>query len=176
VEVLSLSNKRLQQNQEEQPLFLTARSASVGFFGGLIWSIVGYVAYILNFTEFGPALILSPFMLGDWKEETLGQLIGIVAIALVSILVALFYKFVLFKFKTMWVGIVYGVALWFIVFYVLHPIFPGLKAVGDFNRNTVTTTVCLYILYGLFIGYSIAFDYHEFNQRQAKEENKEAKT
>jgi hypothetical protein len=63
----------------------------------------------------------------------------------------------------MWVGIVFGAALWGLVFFILNPMFPNLQTVFELPRNTIVTTACLYILYGVFVGYSISFDYNELN-------------
>ncbi|RBW70597.1 YqhR family membrane protein [Bacillus taeanensis] len=161
--------QKLEQNQQEQPMSFWAKAAVIGFFGGLLWSLIGYIAYILNFSKVGPALVLSPWALGEWKTKTLGQLIGIVVIAFLSVIAALLYKAVLAKLKGIWAPIIFGVLLWFLVFYVLRPIFPNLEPIKEMGWNTITTTLCIYILYGLFVGYSISFDYHE-NQNQNQDQ------
>jgi hypothetical protein len=159
--------KKLEQNKREAPLSFNSKVAVIGFYGGLIWSLVGYIIYLLNFTKYGPAMILTPWALGDWKTRTLGHIIGIVVIALISILVAFGYRFLFAKAKNIWLGIIYGIVLWFIVFYVLNPIFPDLDGITELGRNTFTTTICLYILYGLFIGFSISFEYNESQESES---------
>ncbi|MGC4376520.1 YqhR family membrane protein [Fictibacillus sp. Mic-4] len=154
-----MEDKKSQQMETDGSFM--SRVISVGFFGGLIWSLLAFLAYYLNFTKVGPALILAPWALGKWKNEWLGHLIGVVILALLSILVAIGYRFLLSKVKSMWAGILYGTVLWFIVFYVLHPIFPGLEPMNKIGKNTVVTTLCLFILYGLFIGMTISFEYSE---------------
>lgn len=153
----------LEQNKREQPISFNATVASIGFFGGLIWSIVGYLAFFFNFIRVGPALVLMPWALGDWKNGYIGQLVGIVVIALLSIAVAFLYRFLLARFNSIWPGLFYGIALWLLVFYILNPIFPGLKSVPKLDLNTIITSICIYILYGVFIGYSISY---EFNEQQ----------
>ncbi|MBY6035537.1 hypothetical protein KUV80_02695 [Fictibacillus nanhaiensis] len=156
-----MNDKKLEQNKQESQSSFMSRVAGVGFFGGLIWSGFGFIAYYLNFSKVGPALVLLPWALGKWKTEWIGQLLSILIIALLSILVAIGYRFAFAKIKSMWGGIVFGAALWAIVFYVLHPIFPGLEPMNQIGRNTITTSLCIYILYGVFIGYSISFEYRE---------------
>ncbi|MFP3339564.1 YqhR family membrane protein, partial [Micrococcus sp. SIMBA_131] len=90
--------------------------------------------------------------LGEWKNEQLGQWIGILSIGLVSILVAFLYKITLVKINNMLAGLAYGVVLWIIVFYLLNPMFIDLPTITKLDRNTVITTICLYLLYGVFIG------------------------
>jgi hypothetical protein len=143
--------------QNESVSFL-AKVVVIGLAGGLLWSFIAYMASIINLTEISPNLILQPWALGAWKDKPLGNFISILLIGIISIAAALIYFVALKKFKSMLVGIVYGLALWALVFYLLNPIFPNLKTVKELEMNTVITTLCLYILYGVFVGYSISFE------------------
>lgn len=156
--------EQLEQDKKEQPLTFTSKVVTIGIVGGVFWSLIGYLTYLFKFTKVPPSLILSPWALGEWKNEQLGQWIGILAIGLVSILVAFLYKVTLVKINNMLAGIGYGVVLWVIVFYLLNPMFPELPSIMKLDKNSLITTLCLYLLYGVFIGYSISFEYHE-NQR-----------
>ncbi|MGM7681527.1 YqhR family membrane protein [Cytobacillus sp. Hm23] len=155
----------LEQNQKETPLPLVTKVIVIGLCGGLLWSSISYLAYILNFTELSPNLVLLPWAIGDWKNQVLGNVIGIIVIGLLSILTALLYYGLFKKYDNLWVGILYGVGLWLLVFYLFNPIFPGLKDMNELSRNTVITTICVYILYGVFIGYSISFEVNELNDQ-----------
>ncbi|WP_099351863.1 YqhR family membrane protein [Fredinandcohnia onubensis] len=154
-------NPELEQNKKNGDMSLMAKVVVIGLFGGIFWSLLSYLTYIFNFTELSPNLILKPWILGDWKNRVLGQFIGIFMIGIISIGVALLYYALLKKFQSIWVGAAFGIALWLIVFYVFNPIFPDIKTVGQLERNTVITTICFYILYGVFIGYSISFEENE---------------
>nr|WP_309100998.1 YqhR family membrane protein [Fredinandcohnia onubensis] len=154
-------NPELEQNKKDGDMSLMAKVVVIGLFGGIFWSLLSYLTYIFNFTELSPNLILKPWILGDWKNRVLGQFIGIFMIGILSIGVALLYYALLKKFQSIWVGAAFGIALWLIVFYVFNPIFPDIKTVGELERNTVITTICFYILYGVFIGYSISFEENE---------------
>lgn len=153
--------EKLEQNKHEQPATLNATVVSIGIFGGLIWGFVGYLAFFFNFIRVGPALVLMPFALGDWKNDFIGQMIGIIVISILSIGVAFLYRFIFARFNSIWPGIAYGFLLWLVVFYLLNPIFPGLKSLANLDLNTIVTGICLYILYGVFIGYSISYEYSE---------------
>lgn len=155
----------MENKTEVEQMSFGGKVALIGLFGGIIWSLVGYFAFYFNFIRVGPALALMPFALGDWKDTYMGQLVGIGLIAVLSIGVAFLYKLILQKINKMWVGIVFGLVLWFIVFFVLNPIFPGLKALQNLDINTIITSICLYVLYGTFIGYSISFEYAEHHQQ-----------
>jgi hypothetical protein len=154
----------LEQNKQEEPMSMIAKVVVIGLFGGIFWSLLAYLSYIFNFTDISPNLILKPWALGDWKNRVLGQFIGIFVIGLISIGVALLYYAFLKKFQSIWIGAAFGIALWVIVFYVLNPIFPDIKTVGQLGRNTVITSICFYVLYGVFIGYSISFEANEIHE------------
>ncbi|THE11287.1 hypothetical protein E1I69_15640 [Bacillus timonensis] len=154
-------NPELEQNKHDGEMSLIGKVVVIGLFGGIFWSLLSYFTYVFHFTELSPNLILKPWILGDWKNHMLGQFIGILVIGLISIGVALLYYAFLKKFQSMWVGAIFGIVLWLIVFYVFNPIFPDIKTVAELERNTVITTICFYILYGVFIGYSISFEENE---------------
>jgi hypothetical protein len=141
----------------KNPTKTNGRTALIGFWGGLIWSIFGFIAYYLNFSKVGPGLILAPWALGAWKKGVYGQLFGIIAIALISIVIAFLYRWTLGKIRFMWIAVGFGLALWVVVFYIIQPWIPGLLPVLRIGKDTISTTLSLYILYGLFIGYSISY-------------------
>lgn len=154
-------DKRLEQNNIEPKMSQVSKVVTTGLFGGVFWSFIAYIAFVLNFIEISPKLILQPIALGSWKNHTLGEFIGIILIGLISIGVAFVYYAVFKRFRSMWIGILYGAILWGIVFFILNPMFPDLKEIFELSRGTIVTSVCIYILYGLFVGYSISFDYNE---------------
>jgi len=145
-----------------------------GLFGGLLWSAIGYFAYYLNFIKVEPNIILEPFTVGTWRESWIGIVISIFAYGIISIVVAFLYYAILKKFKTMWVGAVYGIVLFLIVFIILNPIFPSMKPFLKLDLNTIITCVCLYIVYGVFIGYSISYEQNE--RTHYRDKNKEIKS
>ncbi|MED4453529.1 YqhR family membrane protein [Metabacillus fastidiosus] len=151
------------ETKNEQKASLVGKVAVIGFAGGVFWGLLAYLAYILNLTEISPNLILQPFILGQWKNGTMGNIIGIIVLGILSIGAAFVYYVLLKRFKSMYIGILFGLLLFGLVFFVLNPIFPNLKSVAELQRSTIVTTVCIYILYGLFVGYSISFEYNELN-------------
>ncbi|WP_059103275.1 YqhR family membrane protein [Shouchella shacheensis] len=146
-----------QQKQMNFPI----KVALIGFFGGLFWSLIGYFSYYFSFTKIGPAFVLMPWALGEWKTGHLGQVLGVLVLAILSIAVAFLYKFCFQKINSMWVGVGVGILLWIIVFYIINPFVPQLKPVQSYDWHTLVTSLCLYVLYGLFIGYSISYEYAE---------------
>ncbi|MEC2075399.1 YqhR family membrane protein [Metabacillus fastidiosus] len=151
------------ETKNEQKTSLVGKVAVIGFAGGIFWGLLAYLVYILNLTEISPNLILQPFILGQWKNGTMGNIIGIIVLGILSIGAAFVYYVLLKRFKSMYIGILFGLLLFGLVFFVLNPIFPNLKSVAELQRSTIVTTACIYILYGLFVGYSISFEYNELN-------------
>src|SRR5690554_944002 len=102
-----------------------------------------------------------PWALGDWKNGWMGHLVGIGFISIVSIAAAFLYRLIFAKIYKIWPGLLFGLILWFAIFWLFNPMFPGLKPFQQLDLNTLITTGCLYLLWGLFIGYSISYEYHE---------------
>ncbi|WP_059171105.1 YqhR family membrane protein [Bacillus sp. FJAT-27445] len=130
-----------------------------GLWGGLFWSFIGQVGYYFHFTKISPRAVLGPWALGSWKNGWLGTLVAIVLIALISIGTAFIYSALLKKTGGILSGIGYGIVLFLLVFLLLNPMFPGISPFGRLDQNTMYTSICLFILYGVFIGYSISYDY-----------------
>lgn len=164
---------RLEQNQDEKPTSFLSMVVMTGFFGGILWSAIGYLAHILNFTSIHPNVILEPWALGDWKKGWLGTVISILLIGGISIIAALLYYAALRKIKSILAGICYGILLFLLVFFVLNPIFPGIDPIGELNRNTIITSFCIYILFGTFVGYSISYEQEEIENFKHREREME---
>lgn len=152
---------KLEQNQEKRPVSFLSSVMMTGFFGGIIWGTIGYLAYIFNFTEIHPNVVLDPWTIGSWKKTWLGTVISILFIGGVSILAALIYYTAFRRLRGSWPGTIYGALLFLLVFLVLHPIFPGIKPLWELDKNTLITTLCIYIIFGTFVGYSISYEYEE---------------
>ncbi|SER49455.1 YqhR family membrane protein [Salipaludibacillus aurantiacus] len=152
--------KKTDNHLNENPSF-NSSVAVTGFAGGIIWSVIGYIAYFFNFISFGPAIVLMPWALGEWKTGPLGQWIGVVIIGVLSIGLAFLYRLLFAKINKFWPGLLFGGALWLLVFFIMNPLFKGINFIPVLDFNTLVTSFSLYLIYGLFIGYSISFDYYE---------------
>jgi uncharacterized membrane protein len=175
MEVLGLeshysNNDHNNQDKQNSPLH---KAIVVGFVGGIFWSIIGSLAYYFNFSEVSHAsYTLRSFWQASWTDGLLGELISIVIISLISIIISLGYYFILRNQSGMWPGVLYGLLLWFIVMYFLNPLFLKVPTLTEMDSTTVITTICLFILYGTFIGYSISYEYEQLNAaKQHKNKN-----
>ncbi|WP_042355083.1 YqhR family membrane protein [Bacillus rubiinfantis] len=154
-----------------QPMAFPVMIFWTGLFGGVFWGTMGYLAYFLHFIDIRPNVILLPLALGNWKYGWIGTIVSIIIIGIISIGVAFIYSALLKRFNGLWFGIGYGIVLFAIVFVLLHPLFPDIKPLFELKRDTFITMMCLYMLYGLFIGYSISYEY-----QNKKVQEKEAAT
>lgn len=161
--------KQLEQNQREKPMSFITMVIVTGLIGGIFWSGLGYLAYVFNLTEIRPNVILEPWLIGTWKEGGLGTVISIVMIGIISIVVSFIYYAALRRFPSIWVGGVFGIVLFLLVFFVLNPIFPGINPFRELERNTIITSLCFYILYGVFVGYSISYEESEIKYKERME-------
>ncbi|WP_047979942.1 YqhR family membrane protein [Ornithinibacillus contaminans] len=169
-----LKNKKLEQNKQEDSSSLLGRSLFTGFVGGIVASLFGIFMYYFNFIEVSAtSYVIRPWTTAAWTNTWLGDLVTSVLIGLLSIFVALIYYGALKKLNSIWVGIVYGILLWVIVFLILEPIFPNVPSVMEMELTSIISSLCLYILYGTFIGYSISFDYYDSVKLSQEKEDEE---
>ncbi|HEY4602615.1 MAG TPA: YqhR family membrane protein [Cerasibacillus sp.] len=135
---------------------------STGFIGGMFWSMIWLIVYVFNFTVVSPkAFLLRSWLKVEWTETFLGDVITILLSGLVSIGLAFLYYIFLKKSQSILAGIFYGIALWAIAFYILKPVFPQNPSLDELPFDTIVTTLCLFIIYGIFIGYTISYDYEQ---------------
>ncbi|HJV45017.1 MAG TPA: YqhR family membrane protein [Bacillota bacterium] len=136
------------------------RSAvSVGASGGLFWSFVCYLLHFLNFTSIGPSVLIQPFWDG-MGHRPLAHILGMGVAAILGILFAVIYVFTMSKFYQPFIGVAYGIVLFAIFFYLFNPIFSLTnKPIHQMGINTFATMLCLFVLFGLFIGFSLSVEF-----------------
>lgn len=124
------------------------------------WNLLGgiwYFLHIFSFTEAGPNYFLLPFAFGSWKEGVWGNVSGIVCMGLISILIAFLYKAFLAKFEGILPGMIYGLFWWALLFFGIGLLAPTIKSALHLPKETIVTTICIFILYGVFIAYSVSY-------------------
>ncbi|WP_084688879.1 YqhR family membrane protein [Sporolactobacillus inulinus] len=158
-----MAKRRRKTNKKAKHSFAMSlgRTAVTGLFGGLFWGLIGFLCYLLNFSKVGPSLIFAMFPYWTGRNSVYGQLLAVAAMSLLSVLIAELYLFTFSRIKSMWFSVSFGILLWFIVFFLFQPFLQGLPEPARLGWNTTTTTLCLFALYGLFVGYSISFDFEE---------------
>lgn len=120
----------------------------------------------MNFTVVLPGFLVDSFFRQSFLKTGWGNVVGIAFFILFSIVMALLYKVLLGKFQGPWPGIFYGLAWWIIVFVGVGPMIGITGWMNQIGWNTIFTEVCVFTLWGLFIGYSIAFEFTDEASRE----------
>lgn len=133
----------------------------IGFFGGIFWSFIALVLSFFDFTQLGPTVLIERIPLGKWADGYLGVLFSIFIFGIISIIIAFIYFFIGRKFTGVLPGVFYGLLVWAVMFFVLGKIAFDLRPLKEYSSDTIVTSICLFILYGTFIAYSISFAFQE---------------
>ncbi|MGO4544329.1 YqhR family membrane protein [Paenibacillus sp. 2TAB23] len=138
----------------------------IGFFAGLIWGIIRWMFYEMKFTKVLPGFAADPFFKESFLKTAWGEVVGIAFFVLFSIAAALLYKVALGKLRGPWPGVVYGAIWWAVLFVALGPLLQFTDGIRKEGWNTLYTELCVFLLWGLFIGYSIAFEFTDEASRE----------
>ena len=138
----------------------------LGIYAGLIWGLMRWLMYIVNFTSVIPGFLLEPFFRRSFLETYWGNLLGLGSFIVFSIVAAYIYKALLGKFTGPWAGIVYGVLWWGVLFASVGPLLGLMAPLQQLGWNTIIAELCVFTVWGLFIGFTIAF---EFNNEESRE-------
>ncbi|MFD0670549.1 YqhR family membrane protein [Cohnella sp. GCM10027633] len=143
-------------------------SLRIGLFGGIIWGLVRWLATGLNFTDVTQAFLLDPFVERKLLGSVWWQLGGWFAFIAMSVLAALVYWLALGRLRGPWPGLLFGAAWWGVFYALLGPFIGAVPSLRTIGWDSMVTDFCLYAVWGLFIGYSIAFELHDEAHREPK--------
>jgi Conserved membrane protein YqhR len=158
-----MTNK-LEQNKYYSKSTLITNVVIIGFFGGVIASFLGLVVHYLNFMDFTPKFILTSWSNQPWIKAWQGALMTLLLFGILSIVVAFLYYALLRKMKSIISYILFGIVCWLVFLFMFKPMFNDLPALSKMSSDSIITSICLFALYGVFIGYSISFDYQEYSK------------
>ena len=161
--------KKESKNQEKNRTNFFLFSLNTGFFAGLIWGAVKGFFYYMSFTTIVPGYLVEPFFKHSFLQSTPGHYTGWGFFTLFSIIATMLYVFLLRKLKGPLPGMLYGVVWWCIIFLLAGPMTGMTPPFRQLSMNTLVVEFCLYLLWGLFIGYTAAA---EFTDERKREPNK----
>lgn len=141
-------------------------SIVVGFFAGLFWGFARWLAAGFRFTTVPQAFLADPFVKRSVLASVGWQWIGLLLFILMSVVAAIIYWGVLGRLIGPWPGILFGAAWWALLFLAFGPQVGLVEPLRTLGWRTIITEICLYLLWGLFIGYSIAFEFHDEAARE----------
>jgi uncharacterized membrane protein YagU involved in acid resistance len=141
----------------------------VGFYAGLIWGTLRIFSYTFGFTQVVPGFLVEPFFLHDFLLGYGGIGLELVTFTLLSLIASIIYMFLFSHRVGPWPGIVYGIT-WFVAIYlVMGPLIGLLPPLGIISWHSIWSDGCIFLLWGVFIGYSISF---EFTDERAHKKRK----
>ncbi|WP_438351421.1 YqhR family membrane protein [Paenibacillus sp. FA6] len=160
----------MNQHQQTKSTYTNkyAFALELGFFAGLFWGTIHWIFYVFKFTKVIPAYLAEPFFKHEFLKSGAGHLVGLLVFIAFSIAVSFIYVLLFRKMKGPWPGMLYGVFWWLIIFVVVGPIFDMVKPLSALTATTVISEFCLYLLWGLFIGYTIAMEFTDERMREPK--------
>ncbi|KKC46164.1 MULTISPECIES: YqhR family membrane protein [unclassified Paenibacillus] len=144
----------------------------LGFWAGLIWGFAHWLLYTFRFTKVLPGMLAEPFFKHSFLVTGWGHAVGIGHFIVFSILAAYLYKLLLGRFPGPWAGFVYGLLWWTLLFLAFGPLLGMVKPVTVLGWNSIFTELSLYAVWGLFIGYTIAFEFTDEASREPKRKPK----
>lgn len=151
-----------ENNRYHSKSMLISNTLIIGLVGGALGSFLGMVAYYFNFMDFSPKFILTSWSNQGWVKAWQGFLLTLILFGIISIVIAFLYYFLLKKVKSMVAFMLFGVVCWLLFILAFSPVFRDLPSLAKMSGDSIITSICLFILYGVFIGYSISYDYHEY--------------
>lgn len=145
----------------------------IGFYAGLLWGGMKLAQYYLKFTTIIPGFLIEPFYKHQFLLTWQGQLLGWGSFIVFSIAASLMY--LLFAgIPGPWPGMVYGLAWWCILYLLVGPYSGMMKWITQLGWNTIIVDLCLFLVWGLFIGYSLSFEFTDIRaQEPQKTQNNE---
>ncbi|KQX46488.1 YqhR family membrane protein [Paenibacillus sp. Root444D2] len=138
----------------------------IGFFAGFIWGAIKIVEYYLKFTKIVIGFLVEPFFKHDFLHTWLGTLIGWGIFTVFSIVAAFIYMVTMWKFQGPWWGLAYGALWWAVIYLLIGPLSGMTYWIKDLDLDTVLSDFCLFLLWGMFIGYSISIEYTDARTRR----------
>jgi hypothetical protein len=166
MEVIPMAKQNKKSDYEDHHTNPWLFSTKIGFFAGLIWGIVRWMFYEMKFTSVLPGFAADPFFKAAFLKTGWGEVLGIGFFVIFSIIAALLYKVILGRLRGPWPGVVYGLIWWAILFVAVGPLMGLMQPVTKAGWNTLFTELCVFLLWGVFIGYSIAFEFTDEASRE----------
>ncbi|GAA0350863.1 YqhR family membrane protein [Bacillus horti] len=163
-------NRAGQTQRQKKQLY----TVTVGFFGGLFASLITYLAHALNFISFGPGVVWQHLPFTQGMKPLMGPLghgLSILCLSLLSILASSLYYTLFRKLESPWIGIWFGLSLWVLLFLGLNSLISGAMTFQELGFTTNIIFICIFAVYGLFVGYSISYQYLSDSIEKERETN-----
>ncbi|QLG39595.1 MULTISPECIES: YqhR family membrane protein [unclassified Paenibacillus] len=141
-------------------------AVELGFFAGFIWGGLHWLSYLLHFTIVPLGFLAEPFFKHNFIYTAAGHLTGWLFFIVFSVLTSLIYTFTLKKWKGPIPGMGYGILWWLIIFVLVGPKLDMVKPLNRLTWDSIITEFCFFLLWGLFIGYTVAMEFTDERKRE----------
>ncbi|OCT12410.1 hypothetical protein A8709_31790 [Paenibacillus pectinilyticus] len=139
----------------------------IGFFAGLIWGAIKIIENYFKFTTIGIGFMAEPFFKHDFFNTWLGLFTGWACFTIFSIFASCLYMFTMWKLRSPMWGLGYGAFWWAILYLLVGPMTGMFYWINQLELNTIISDFCLFLVWGMFVGYSIAIEYTNVRTIQA---------
>ena len=137
----------------------------IGIFAGLIFGAIRWICHYFRFTGVIPGFLVEPFFLRSFLAGNGGHVVGTAAFIVLSVAASLLYAPIASKLRGPWPGALYG-ALWFCVLYLwIGPMLGMLLPLGKLSWDSFWTDGSIFVMWGVFIGYSISYEFTNERRR-----------
>ncbi|MFD2672749.1 YqhR family membrane protein [Marinicrinis sediminis] len=160
---------KMETSQVSQTVHSTNRwfyAIHIGFFAGLIWGLMRVIAYFFKLTSLVPGYLIEPFYTHTFLESPAGQVLGTIYFTLFSIMASLLYGLLFYKLRGAWYGLAYGLLWWSVIFLLAGPALGLTAPAYRLDLDTALTEGALYVMWGVFIGFSISFEFTDERKRE----------
>jgi thiamine transporter ThiT len=161
-----------QHKEANHPTHRWLYALYIGFFAGLIWGAVQMMYSFLRFSSLPPGFIVEAFFKKSFLVSWQGYMLGWAVFVVFSIAASMLYMLILSTVAGPWAGLGYGMLWWTVIFLLIGPYNGMMSRITRLEWNTIISELCLFLLWGLFIGYSIAFEFNDERVREPFENKK----
>jgi len=138
----------------------------IGTAAGAIWGLFRWLAVSMNLTKVPAAFLIDPWVKRSALGASYWQIAGFAAFILMSIVAAYVYYGLLKPLRGPVPGLLFGIGWWAACYAALGPMIGAVQPPRSVGWNSWLTDLCVFALWGLFIGYSIAFEFHKEISRE----------
>lgn len=141
-------------------MFQILNTLLAALFAGFLIGILQLLLFYFNMIEIDPKSIVESVVFFEVRGNLLTYILYLVINMLISLIIATVYYFLLKRTKGWLPGAIYGIILWVIFYCFLPFIIVNDMLWNIYQSETTVISLCMSLLYGIFIGYSISYNYN----------------
>lgn len=141
-------------------MFQILNTLLAALFAGFLIGILQLLLFYFNMIEIDPKSIVESVVFFEIRGNLLTYILYLVINMLISLIIATVYYFLLKRTKGWLSGAIYGIILWVIFYCFLPFIIVNDMLWNIYQSETTVISLCMSLLYGIFIGYSISYNYN----------------